>query len=328
MPNGEFVLVLRSDKDKTNHEAIVDVAGYHSDLKFETADSSTDLWPLKNYPAPDKSNNHFAENTVLQRQHSDIVGTGSKGGNNQDKVAFRQQFWTGIGYKRGAQAISANGGTPGYPNDTLRPKAEAFGNVVISEIMYASGDSNLAQWIELKNMSTSEEADIRNWKLWVTNHSESTDGGMYDGELEHEIDLDGRILPGQTFLIVARMGMNVARLPSHRILDVGLGAAETLINPHGFELYLEANTHETDHKYHLRIDVARNLDLENYPRSEISFSPTTWNWPNGLDENGNRVSVVRLSDMYGPIDGINESAWQLYNMSDQMDMIDDLSYYA
>ena len=317
LPNGEFVLVLRSDKSKTNHEAVVDIAGYHSSLRL-----------LPNYPAPDKSNNELAVNSVQQRQHKDIVGTGTKGGNNQDKVAFREQFWTGVGYKRNAQAIDANGGTPGYPNDVLRPSVETFGNVIISEIMYATGDTNLPQWIELKNTSDTVDVDIRNWKLWVTNHSETSFGSTYDGEVEHEINLEGSIPAGQTYLIVARSGMNVARLPNHRLLDVGLDASETLLNSHGFELYLEGNTHEADHKYHIRIDVANNLDLANYARADIPFKPTAWNWPDELDPSGNRVSVVRVSGAEGPIDGESESAWELYNMSGQADTIEDLSYYG
>ena len=309
LPNGEFVLVLRNDT------GIVDLAGYHSGLS------------LPNYPAPDKSNNALAVDSVRYRQHTDIIGIGTKGGNNGDKVAFREQFWTGIGYKRNAQAIDANGGTPGYPNDAVRPSVDVYGNVVIGEIMYASGDSNLPQWIELKNMSETVDVDIRHWKLWVTNHSETADGGAYAGELEHEIELDGTILAGQAFLIVASSGMNVARLPSSRVHNVDVGASETLLNPHGFELYLEANTYEADHKYHLRVDVANNMDLS-AGRSQISVMPTLWDWPEGHDADGNRVSVVRVSGSDGPIDGESQEAWELYNMSDQMGMIEDLSYYG
>ncbi len=305
LPNGEFVLMLRSD------EGVVDLAGYHSSLA------------LPNYPAPDKSNNALAVGTVRYRQHTDIIGTGTKGGNNQDKVAFREQFWTGVGYKRNAQAIDANGGTPGYPNDAVRPSVDAYGNVVISEIMYASGDSNLPQWIELKNMSETVDVDIRHWKLWVTNHSETADGGTYAGELEHEINLEGTILAGQTFLIVANSDMNVARLPSARVLDVGVGDSETLLNPHGFELYLEANTYELDHKYHLRVDVARNIDLSS-GRSQTSLVPALWSWPKGYDADGNRVSVVRKPS----VDGESADAWQLYNMSGQINRISTLTSYG
>ncbi|RKU34801.1 hypothetical protein C6496_19375, partial [Candidatus Poribacteria bacterium] len=64
LPNGEFVLMLRSDTE------VVDLAGYHSSLA------------LPNYPAPDKSNNALAVDSVRYRQHTDIVGIGTKGGNN------------------------------------------------------------------------------------------------------------------------------------------------------------------------------------------------------------------------------------------------------
>ena len=45
LPDGEYVLVLRSNKDKPNHEAIVDIAGYDSDLKKSTVDFESSLWP-------------------------------------------------------------------------------------------------------------------------------------------------------------------------------------------------------------------------------------------------------------------------------------------
>ena len=43
--NGEFVLILRHGADKTNHEKVEDIAGYHPNLKVDSATFFTNLWP-------------------------------------------------------------------------------------------------------------------------------------------------------------------------------------------------------------------------------------------------------------------------------------------
>ncbi|RKU32416.1 hypothetical protein C6496_24005, partial [Candidatus Poribacteria bacterium] len=218
--------------------------------------------------------------------------------------------------------VSGPGHYPG--SGLISSDDDVYSGVIISEIMYATGKGNLPQWIELKNRSETVGADMRNWTLWVTNHSENADGSTYAGELEHEIHLDGSLPPGQTFLIVARNGRNTTRLPSHRVHNFDLSHSETLLNPHGFELYLEANTHETDHKYHIKVDVANNMDLSS-GRSQISVMPTLWTWPKGYDAAGNRVSIIRKSRID---DGESAQAWQLYNMSGQINRISTLTYYG
>ena len=101
--------------------------------------------------------NLFVEETVQRRQHTGILGTGTTHGDKKDdQVAYVDATWTGIGYKRNADATKAyNGGTPGYPNDAQTADGSvAIESVMISEIMYAVDDrGRLSQWIELRNMS-------------------------------------------------------------------------------------------------------------------------------------------------------------------------------
>ena len=169
--NGEFVLILRHNQDRTNHERVEDLAGYHPNLKKETADFFTNLWPLIGYPAPNLTNNKIAAGQIDRRAFDDIPGTRTKDGNKVDKVAFRSDNngWTGVGYKRNANAGAQNGGTPGYPNNALTSAETLAGDanpVVISEIMYATGErGNLPQWVELRNTSKTSGINLDGWQL-------------------------------------------------------------------------------------------------------------------------------------------------------------------
>ena len=151
----EFVLMLRNDKGKTNHEAVQDIAGYDSaGLSVNTPDLFTNLWPLINYPAPNIALNALEVDKVHRRQKPDIAGTRTAdSATNADHVAMRDVGWTGIGYKRNAPATAVNGGTPGYPNGALQSEGDnVTKTVIISEIMYDT-TRNFTQWIELHNTS-------------------------------------------------------------------------------------------------------------------------------------------------------------------------------
>ena len=128
---GNFVLFLRGRADnkpdgigtgKPDH--VLDIAGYHSGLhkaSYTNAISSTNLWPLKSFEAPASAHNRFDTDTVHYRQHvrsaagQSGVGT-THGAKHAHQVAFREQGYTGVGYKRLSATIAAHGGTPGYPN--------------------------------------------------------------------------------------------------------------------------------------------------------------------------------------------------------------------
>ena len=329
LPDSEFVLILRSNKDKTNHETVVDIAGNHSDLSSRTADFSSDLWPLIGYAAPDKTNNGLAEETVQQRQFNDIVGTGTKDADKEDKVAFRERGWTGIGYKRNAEQGAATGGTPGYPNDAVKDRdAVATGSLLISEIMYDVGARNLPQWIELYNTSDTIGVSLNGWKLKVVNHGDMHDGAPFvAGKLSEEFNLDNVVIPPkQIYLIVARRSsINETKLPSSRIQNLGKKRTEMLLNPYGFELTITAK--EGADK---EADKVGNLGIaaEGNNRADAqSFEATTWALPAGLDDSGNRVSIVRMLGKGIPGAGTTAADWAPFDMA-QIDLIRDPTSYG
>ena len=100
LPDGkEFVLILRSNKDKTNHETVMDIAGFVKDLGVHTSDFDSNQWPLIGHGAPASDKNKFVEDTVQRRQHTGILGTGTTHGDKKDgQVAYVDATWTGIGY--------------------------------------------------------------------------------------------------------------------------------------------------------------------------------------------------------------------------------------
>ena len=336
--DGKFVLVLRTRNDRDNHEGIVDIAGWDDDLKVDESGFFSNLWPLRNYPAPVSDKNALVKGTVQRRQHAGIVGTGTTHGDKKDdQVAMRDdQGWTGIGYKRNADATAQNGGTPGYPNGAVKGEgADATDPVVISEVMYDI-TGRRAQWIELFNTSHTVGVNIDNWSIFVVNHNLMPDGTDYeDGKLSERIDLDGRIPPRQTFLIVSTSGSDGTMLPRERIHNLRRGRGAKLLNPNGFRLTLYAKTHKAA-KEHQLVDDAGNLPdaPATSRRSDAqSFMDPDWMLPIGKTEDGDRVSLARRTAdasllAEGDDRGTIESAWVRSDMDPRQDTLGGKTYYG
>ena len=79
------------------------------------------------------------------------------------------------------------------------------------------------------------------------------------GKLSERIDLDGRIPPGQTYLIVSRRGSSDTKLPLARIHSANKKRTETMLNPYGFQITLKAKTNEGDANKHQTVDMVGNL---------------------------------------------------------------------
>ena len=348
LPKEEFVLVLRTNKDKNLHETVVDVAGYHSNLKVDEAGLFTNLWPLRNFGAPASPKNQLSEGEVHYRQHTGVVGTGTTHGDKKDdQVAMRGAPWTGIGYKRNADAATdadrkQHGGTPGYPytgtdltqgGALVRQGDTAKQSVIISEIMYSAG-RNLPQWIELQNMSNTVGINLDNWSLFVVNHNLTVDGEEYeDGKLSERIDLDGKIPPGQTFLIASTSNRHTTNLPNERVWDLRRGVGEKLLNSNGFYLTLKAETHESDAKKHQTIDTAGNLadptTVASRREDAQSFADLAWELPSGVTEDGARVSIARkTSEKILNKDGTKEWSWISSDMDARINRIKDRTHYG
>ena len=364
LPNGDFVLVLRSGNDKIKkNEKIVDIAGYENGgLKIADTDPKyTNLWPLQGgVRGADFNKNNFVDESVHRRQHDGVWGTssiraGHGDANNDDKAAFRDVNWTGIGYKRNAMNDSdiggtnnghALGGTPGYPNDALKGEgADATASVQISEIMYARGDRNLTQWIELRNTSDTIGVDVGLWKLEIVNHQHmmDADGMMVDWEDNYSetVNLSGKIPPGQSYLIVGRStstGRDTTKLPDERIRDVNKKRNEMLLNPYGFQLTLKTKRNKAAAEQET-VDQVGNLKPKPTSRRADAQSfqdDVAWNWPVAVNEDGDRISVVRVpvrSAADIPMDemmatGMTADGWALYTDTDQYDNINEDTYYG
>ena len=320
--NGNFVLILRHGNDKTNHEKIQDIAGYHPDLKVDRADFFSGLWPLIGYSAPNLSNNKIEAGQVAKRVYDDIPGTRTKDGNKIDKVAFRHDNngWTGIGYKRNADAGAKNGGTPGYPNNALQSNETQAGAdpVIISEIMYGTGDrGNIPQWIELRNMSQMVGVNLDGWQITIVNHdqdsADATDA--YPGDLVKSYNINGKIPPGQTFLITAHSGTDNTNLPSERIVALNNRRGELILSKYGFEITLESKEKDGSRKLADQVgNLAAGADARRRGNPQ-SYATPDWMLPAGTNADGDRVSIVRVSGRMGILDGLEAYGWKSFDVS-------------
>ena len=316
--NGEFVLILRNGLDKEGKaEKLIDIAGYDTDLSVNTDALFTGLWPLVNYPKPDIALNKLEADKVHRRQKADIDGTRTADKkDNADHVAFRDVGWTGTGYKRNASPSNANGGTPGYDNGVVKSDgADAISAVRISEIMF-DASRNYPQWIELHNTSKMHGVNIDNWSIFIVNHNNNADGTEYAGKLTERVDLDGKIPPGQTYLIVARRGADETQLPPARIHSASKKRSETMLNAYAFQVTLKAKTNEGDANKHQTVDMVGNLAAKpaTSRRADAqSFLDPVWMLPAGTNDEGHRESIVRVP---GVEKGMSKAAWKPFDMTE------------
>ena len=206
----------------------------------------------------------------------------------------------------------------GIPNNVvISAGADATKNVIISEIMYDAGKNDrLPQWIELFNMSDTKAVDLHNWRLYIVNHDDNShfENNNSKSRVLNEIWLRGvKIPPRQTALIVSRTARQTTQLPRHRIVNAGQALTEPLLNPKGFYLRLEANSHEGDLNKRQAGDKAGNLvafDSTRRRSDHQAFEEPAWALPNGADDNGDRFSISRkTSKKIMMLDGTAEWHW-------------------
>lgn len=341
MPDdGEFVLILRNRGDRTSSNSdnnVRDVAGYVPGRALATNDDATGLWPLANFPQPNWDNNKLAAGIVQKRAFADIDGTKSKGNNENDKTAFRDDNnrWTGIGYRRNAAANNQNGGTPGYPNGALQSNETEAGAepVIISEVMYATGSrANIPQWIELYNTSKTVGVNLDGWRVTIINHDQDVGGETYAGDLNKDYAINGKIPPGQTFLLVAYPGRDDTNLPDERIETLRGNRGELILSQYGFEITLLTKGKDNKDANRKLADRVGNLatvaeGAGRVRRNPQSYEDPAWMLPMGTNDDGDRISIVRASIMGDPINGQLSGAWNRFDMSGQfVSTLDATSY--
>ena len=342
--NGLFVLILRNHNNKRGSaNNLIDIAGYvDGDNKTLTVSVNeagfTNLWPLSGDVRPATlSNNKLEVNKVHRRQRDHIWGTsstnyGRNGGNHHDDAAFRDVGWTSLGYRRKADRNNVNGGTPGYPNGALLDRgADAKASIVISEIMLDIS-RNLPQWIEIQNLSNTKGVTLTNASLFIVNHSLKADGTDYtESKLSETINIDNvELPPNQVMLIVANASRSNTRLPDSRIVNLRRGRGEKLLNSNGFQITLKLRTNEAASR-HETVDIVGNLGPAPALSRRVddqSFEDTLWDWPAGVDVNGNRLSIARRTSSKVTSDGTAAGAWVSSESDSRLSQLRELTFYG
>ena len=371
--DGKFVLFLRkpdngegqrsgghndkgvAETGNADLNRVVDIAGWDDDLaknSYPNPVSSTKLWPLHSFENPFTNRNAFFMNTVHRRQYvttnNDRSGVGAHENKNQDdRAAFRDVGYTGVGYRRGTAESAMHGGTPGYDNGALHGAGGTItAAVYISEIMYAdAANGALPQWIELRNPSNTVGANLHNWRLTIKNHvdAEAHEDGLWDGKIEASVLLRNlKIKPNGTVLITSRKGPRsevhlatneiFSLFPTHRGEFAMTNANSDVINSFGFRITLHANGHEGDRNKWQLVDDVGNLatpDPKDRRGNNERFDMPRWMWPDGNTEDGARVSVVRKvkdKDTLEATDGSKMWSWNLSNADSRITLIDHVYY--
>ena len=339
--SGKFILILRkpdgpqghrsgahggegvAERGKDDLDKVVDVAGWHDDLKitnYPNVVSSTNLWPLRNFETLNFDRNKFNLNTVHYRKY-----LSSKGSHNDHRAAWQDAGYTGIGYKHQAADSAAHGGTPGY-HDNVRGKAAdlAADTVVISEIMLSQGErGNLPQWIELYNPSKTHAvnlADNAGWRLIIENPDRApiiTINFKNDGNVKY-------IPPNSTVLIVSSSARDYGSdtlprgtvFPNTRVLNAYTALSgelfdpfridptkrdrnASLLDPNAFNVTLKdgktANG-KPDGRYEGEVsDEIGNLD-GNPRTNDTPEDNDKEDFPIGMTDDGYRTSLIRIFD--------------------------------
>ena len=376
LPNdGKFVLILRRPDNHEGHRSgadggkgvaetgnadldkVVDVAGWDDNVgksNYPNSISNTGLWPLHSFGGPFTNRNAFWQNTVHRRQfvttNDGRSGIGAHENKNQDdRAAFRDVGYTGVGYRSAAAVSAAHGGTPGYANDTFQSNGGTVqSSVYISEIMYADNEAGvLPQWIELRNTSKSIGVNLHDARLTITNHADMADGTAWKGKGEGSVQLRNmRIKPNSSVLIasrraVQRLGVPTVHMPDSDIFILYAHKAafgmttinDDVINTYGFKIHLEAkvgNAWQT-------LDVVGNLNSaakDDRGRSDERFAAPLWTWPTGPEANGPRVSVVRNAWRKTPTSamtiakGTSDWGWELSTADPGHTRVAAITYYG
>jgi hypothetical protein len=340
--SGKFILILRkpdggeasrshghdtqgvAERGVNDLELIVDVAGYHpntatDNLKitnYPNSVSKTDLWPLRNFEPLNFDRNRFDVNKVHYRKN-----VSSRGSHNDDRAAWQDIGYSGIGYKHQAVDSAAHGGTPGYHNNIRGKAADLAGDkVVISEIMLSQGvRGNMPQWIELYNPSKTHAvnlADNAGWRLVIENPERApiiTINFKNKGNVKY-------IPPNSTVLIVSSSARDYGSdtlprgtvFPDTRVLNAytairgetfEIGRGDPLLDPKAFNLrLLDGKTADGKPTGRYVGEVSDEIgNLDGNPRTNDAAA---WEFPAGMTADGDRTSFIRIFDDEDPTDNV------------------------
>ena len=304
--DGQFLLILRNAKGQLGKgENVIDVAGGggpDTDAFLADKDNAfqTDIWPLKAIAHPrEDTGAALAEGKVWRRAKADIVG--------YHKDAWTQAAYTGVGYDRVTETSPATAGTPGYPNDAVKPVAATpRGSVTFSELMVDSAGGKLPQWLELYNASKTEALNLKRWKLEIQN----VDSEDLIGRPVVTLTLEEKVIqPNQTLLIVAgeARASSADVFPASRVYNLLTlheknlrikTARDTFLSAEGFTLKLRDSNGQL-------VDEVGNTDGNRRTRDAPA-----WQFPFAPVESG-RSSLIRRYDNGTAEDGKAREGWVL-----------------
>ncbi len=319
IPDDKFMLVLRTEPKLGSHEKIADIAG--NQFVANTA-SATEVWPLRSTRKPVHAD---ALNDLKKDDGKSWVRDFGKG-------LFHHEEWKttdvkGPGYKRSADTL--NSGTPGYPNNAVQGEVKSDGltnanPVVISEIMFGSGNGRVPQWIELFNPSMTQTVNLENWTLEIQN-TKSPDEDLRTATNATLKLKKIQVHPNQTVLIVSTHGSTSKgeHFPASRVYN--------LWNNHKTELDMSSRRDAVLSSIGFYLSISDPKDkvvdeVGNTDGNKRTNDDPDWVLPGGNLEEGGRASMIRREGSFS--DGTVEDAWISAAIVDGLQKVDinDLYY--
>ncbi len=283
----------------------------------------TRVWPLngQNDANKDKLLRHTHAANAIPLGVDNKVWTRNTGKQGFAHGAFSAVGYTGVGYDRSASKGAVNGGTPGFPNDSVKSKpADIGGKLIVSELMLNNDGGRAPQWIELQNTSTTHGINfgdpdgggaLKPWRIEFENHNSGPwkDEGRKLNVAFNLTDLFANVPPGQTLLIVSTKVRGNAlsdadHFPDHRVAsiedrkksDFGLkNKRDIFLNAEGgFTITIrdsEGNiSDQVGNLDGLTADVRKGIPIDD---------PYGWDWPTALAPDDSRTSLLRLKNKDG-----------------------------
>ena len=312
IPKERFLLILRNGNDKTGtHEKIEDIAGNNPAFTDETI--NTQVWPLRSWTLG-------ATNDLGEK--NDKTWT-----RDQGKAVFNGDEWkdnggfTGVGIDR-KYKLSDNytSGTPGYANNAVQSEVKTDGlteanPVIISEIMFATGNGRVPQWIELHNLSHTQAVNLKGWKLDIINYF-GDETLKFTGSVTLTLP-EVRIQPNQTVLIVSTTGRNSGsdEFPDDRLINIW--DRKELSREFGQD-WSRNDAFLSSIGFYLKLSDPRKTKVDevgNISDARRSTEEPKWDLPGGDLDTDRRSSMVRVqgSENDGREGGSWRDASQLYS---------------
>lgn len=182
-------------------------------------------------------------------------------------------------------------------DDSNRLTIDFLEKVAISEIMVATNDGTLPQWIELHNYSDGNPANMKGWTLEIQNRMTKD----FTDNLNVQLTFgDKSIAPLETVLIVTKQGRSSNNLSDEQIYDLSTfhpNIRGILLNEAGFYMRIRNAKGEL-------VDEIGNLD-----ENSSSDDKPDWLFPKRFTESGARTSMIRRHDFDHPFLGIKAYGW-------------------